>query len=86
MDRFDPNIDLSVVCSMPTEPFNLYYAFNVWPAACAHCGMAPTVMRHVCEMAVVDWVWAIDYSRRYTIGTLAGIEVLVDQLRAIQKM
>ena len=44
---------------------------GVWPAVCFHCGgfEGPKVKLHVCDMAVVDWIW-IGHSGKDNAATL----------------
>lgn len=38
---------------------------GMWPAVCYHCGLAgsPKFGIHICDMAVVDWIWAAHAGR-----------------------
>lgn len=56
---------------------------NCWPAECAHCGYGgnPKYELHICNMAIVDWVWNLPKSR-----DAGSVEKAYQQMAQIQEL
>src|SRR6267154_4028890 len=51
-----------------------------WPLIrCAHCFVPQTIVRHVCEPAIGDWLWLLPSNSN-------GIEQRIQLLRDIQEL
>jgi predicted DNA-binding transcriptional regulator YafY len=55
------------------------------PVVCAHCKSLPTGTRHICMLAVADWVWQMTAEEKRKIGSVStAVEKTANAMRVIQ--